>query len=138
MSTHASAMLIAALAYWYARKHAKNRRFVFGTGMLGDLEGVTSAVILAMIALLIAYEAVSRFLSPVPIRFTEAIPIAVVGLFVNIASAWLLRGDDHHHGHDHGHVHSHDADELTEHEHDGEAKIIGDPGGQIVLSVFEN
>src|ERR1700688_3343086 len=104
MSTHASAMLIAALAYWYARKHANNRQFVFGTGKLGDLAGFTSAVILAMIALLIGYEAVSRFLSPVPIQFTEAIPIAVAGLFVNIASAWLLRGDDHHHGHDHGHV----------------------------------
>jgi len=138
MSTHASAMLIAALAYGYARKHAKNRRFVFGTGKLGDLAGFTSAVILAMIALLIGYEAVSRFLSPVPIRFTEAIPIAVAGLFVNIASAWLLRGDDHHHGHDHGHVHSHDADELTAHEHDGEAKIIDVPRGQMVLSVFED
>ena len=138
MSTHASAMLIAALAYWYARKHAKNRRFVFGTGKLGDLAGFTSAVILAMIALLIGYEAVSRFLSPVPIRFTEAIPIAVAGLFVNIASAWLLRGDDHHHGHDHGHVHSHDADELTEHENDGEAKIIGVPRGQIGMDTRDH
>jgi cation diffusion facilitator family transporter len=133
MSTHASAMLIAALAYWYARKHAKNRRFVFGTGKLGDLAGFTSAVILAMIALLIGYEAVSRILSPVPIRFTEAIPIAVVGLFVNIASAWLLRGDDHHHGHDH----THEADELAEHDHDGETKVIDVPDGQIILSVFE-
>jgi cation diffusion facilitator family transporter len=110
MSTHASAMLIAALAYWYARKHAKDRRFVFGTGKLGDLAGFTSAVILAMIALLIGYEAVSRILSPVPIRFTEAIPIAAVGLLVNIASAWLLSGDDHHHGHDH----RHEADKPTE------------------------
>src|ERR1700722_19266996 len=58
MSTHASAMLIAALAYRYARKHANDRRFVFGTGKLGDLAGFTSAVILAMIALLIGYEAV--------------------------------------------------------------------------------
>ena len=89
MSTHAGAMLIAALAYTYARRHANDPRFVFGTGKLGDLAGFTSAIILAMIALLIGYEAVVRFLSPVPIHFSEAIPIAVVGLLVNIASAWL-------------------------------------------------
>src|ERR1700688_3043298 len=104
MSTHAGAMLIAALAYTYARKHATDSRFVFGTGKLGDLAGFTSAIVLAMIALLIGYEAVSRFLSPVPIHFGEAIPIAVVGLLVNIASAWLLSGGDHH-GHSHGHGH---------------------------------
>jgi cation diffusion facilitator family transporter len=113
MSTHASAMLIAALAYMYARKHANDRRFVFGTGKLGDLAGFTSAIILAMIALLIGYEAVVRFLAPVAIHFSEAIPIAVVGLVVNIVSAWLLSGADHGHGHSHGaaeHAHSH-ADE---------------------------
>src|SRR5579863_10548815 len=112
MSTHAGAMLIAALAYTYARRHAGDARFVFGTGKLGDLAGFSSAVVLAMIALLIGYEAVTRFLSPIPIHFAEAIPIAVVGLFVNIVSAWLLSGGDHHgHGHGHGHAHNntHDA-----------------------------
>ena len=103
MSTHAGAMLIAALAYTYARKHATDSRFVFGTGKLGDLAGFTSAIVLAMIAVLIGYEAVSRFLSPVPIHFGEAIPIAVVGLLVNLASVWLLSGGDH--GHSHGHSH---------------------------------
>jgi cation diffusion facilitator family transporter len=103
MSTHASAMLIAALAYTYARKHANDPRFVFGTGKLGDLAGFSSAVILAMIALLIGYEAIARFMAPVPIHFSEAIPIAVVGLLVNITSAWLLSDGDHHHGHSHGH-----------------------------------
>ena len=82
MSTHAGAMLIAALAYTYARKHASDSRFVFGTGKLGDLAGFTSAIALAMIALLIGYEAVSRFFSPVPIHFGEAIPIAVAGLLI--------------------------------------------------------
>lgn len=114
MSTHAGAMLIAALAYTYARRHAKDPRFVFGTGKLGDLAGFTSAIILAMISLLIWYEAISRFLSPVPIHFSEAIPIAVVGLLVNITSAWLLSGDDHH-GHNHGHCHGHGE---KAHEHD--------------------
>jgi cation diffusion facilitator family transporter len=132
MSTHASAMLIAALAYSYARKHAKDRRFVFGTGKLGDLAGFTSAVILAMIAILIGYEAITRFLAPVAIHFREAIPIAVVGLMVNIASAWLLSGDDHHHGHSHGH------DEHLEHDHDEDSKPIETPSGVLVLSIYED
>jgi cation diffusion facilitator family transporter len=103
MSTHASALLLAAVAYSYARRHVGDRRFTFGTGKLGDLAGFTSAVILAMIALFIAYEAVGRFIHPVPIRFREAIPIAVLGLAVNLTSAWLLSRGGHHHEH-HGHV----------------------------------
>jgi cation diffusion facilitator family transporter len=135
MSTHASAMLIAALAYSYARKHARDRRFVFGTGKLGDLAGFTSAIILAMIALLIGYEAVMRFIAPVPIRFGEAIPIAMLGLLVNIASAWLLGGADHEHGHSHGHGHGHR--EQSDHAHDHESKEIRTPSGVLALSIFE-
>src|SRR5712675_1271194 len=101
MSTHAGAMLIAALAYTYARRHATDNRFVFGTGKLGDLAGFTSAIVLAIIALLIGYEAVIRFFAPVGIEFREAIPIAIAGLAVNIVSAWLLSGGEHH-GHSHG------------------------------------
>lgn len=151
MSTHAGAMLIAALAYTYARRHANDPRFVFGTGKLGDLAGFTSAIILAMIALLIGYEAVVRLMAPVPIRFTEAIPIAVLGLVVNIVSAWLLSGDEHHghsHGHAHGHSHGehhgeHHADTDTEtnhtaHAHDDEVQHIQTPSGQLALSIFEH
>ncbi len=110
MSTHAGALLLAALAYRYARKHATDARFTFGTGKLGDLAGFTSAIVLAMIALLIGWEAISRLLAPVPIAFAEAIPIACLGLGVNIVSAWMLSGGHHHHhghgGHGHGeHVH---------------------------------
>jgi cation diffusion facilitator family transporter len=105
MSTHASALLLAALAYSFARRHAHDQRFSFGTGKFGDLAGFTSAIILAMIALLIGYEAVSRLISPVAIRFNEAIPIAVLGLIVNVASVLLLSGG----GHDHGHGLGHDA-----------------------------
>src|SRR6202166_4294367 len=65
MSTHAGALLLAALAYTYARKHADNPNFTFSTGKLSDLAGFTSAVILAMIALLIAYESVIRIFAPV-------------------------------------------------------------------------
>ncbi len=108
MSTHAGALLLAALAYRYARKHAADPRFTFGTGKLGDLAGFSSAIILVMIAVLIGYEAVSRLFAPVPIRFAEAIPIAALGLAVNVASAWLLSGGGHHHGHDHEHDHGHE------------------------------
>src|SRR5246127_1141439 len=119
MSTHAGALLLAALAYTYARKHANDQSFTFGTGKFGDLAGFTSAIILAMIALLIGYESVSRIFAPVPIHFAEAIPIAALGLAVKVASAWLLSGSDHHHGHDHGHGHSrsHDHDDHHPHAH---------------------
>src|SRR6185437_5183882 len=117
MSTHAGALLLAALAYTFARRYAADPNFTFGTGKFGDLAGYSSAIVLAMIALLIGYEAVSRFLDPVPIAFTEAIPIAALGLLVNIASAWLLAGG-HHHGHAHDHGHSHDHDHPHDHPHD--------------------
>src|ERR1051326_900333 len=116
MSTHATALAIAALAYTYARRRAADPRFTFGTGKFGDLAGFTSAIILAMIALLIGYEAVSRLLAPIHIDFDQAIPIAVLGLLVNIASAWLLRGG-HRHGHGHAHSHDHDHDHH-DHDHD--------------------
>jgi cation diffusion facilitator family transporter len=135
MSTHAGAMLIAAMAYTYARKHANDPRFVFGTGKLGDLAGFTSAIILAMIALLIGYEAVARFLAPVRIHFGEAIPIAVVGLLVNVLSAWLLSGGDHP-GHPHGHGHSHGQPGPAE--HGAATRTINTAEGAWVLSIFED
>src|SRR5438132_6633023 len=110
MTTHAAALLIAATAYAFARRRANDRRFTFGTGKLGDLAGFTSAIVLAMIALLIAWESVARLIHPLPIAFDEAIPIATLGLGVNLPSAWLLR-DDHDHDHrDHGHDHQHSRD----------------------------
>ena len=122
MSTHAGALLLAALAYRYARNHANDPRFSFGTGKMGDLAGFTSAIILAMIALLIGYESILRLLRPVQIHFAQAIPIAFAGLAVNIGSAWILsRGGHHHHpGHDHDHDddhdhHRHDHDHGPEH-----------------------
>jgi cation diffusion facilitator family transporter len=108
MSTHAAALVIAALAYAYARRHARDARFAFGTGKLGDLAAFASAIVLAMIALLIGYESVGRLFRPVPIAFGEAIPLAVLGLAVNLVCAWLLR-DDHDHGDERGrHHHHHD------------------------------
>lgn len=128
MSTHASALLLTALAYGYARRHADDLRFTFGTGKLGDLAGFSSAIILAMIALLIGYEALTRFIWPVPISFNEAIPIAVFGLAVNVASALLLSGGGHHH--DHGDTHAaHDDDE---------AHILETEIGPMLLNIVED
>jgi cation diffusion facilitator family transporter len=122
MSTHAGALLLAALAYTYARRHAADANFTFGTGKFGDLAGFTSAIVLAMIATFIGYESVTRILAPVQIHFSEAIPIACVGLAVNIASAWLLSSGGHHHGH--GHDGNHD-----------EAHSMTTPSGET--AVFE-
>jgi cation diffusion facilitator family transporter len=134
MSTHAAAMLISALAYLYARRHARDPRFTFGTGKLGDLAGFASAIILALIALLIGWESLLRLANPVPIDFGQAIAVAVIGLVVNLASAWLLKDHHHHHryhhGHDHqahghhDHGHHHEHDERHDHHHHGHS-----PGG---------
>jgi cation diffusion facilitator family transporter len=96
MGTHVAALAIAGLAYLLARRHADDQRFSMGTGKFGELAAFSSAIILGMIALGIAYESVMRLTSPIAIHFREAIPIAALGLCVNIASAWLLR-DDHDH-----------------------------------------
>src|ERR1700741_2464891 len=99
MSTHAAALGIAGLAYLFARRQAGNSRFTFGTGKFGDLAAFSSAIILAMIAVQIPYESVVRLAPPVPIAYGEAIAVAVLGLVVNLVSAWLLRDDhSHHHG----------------------------------------
>jgi cation diffusion facilitator family transporter len=130
MSTHAGALLLAALAYRYARRHAGDARFSFGTGKLGDLAGFTSAIILAMIAVLIGYESISRLLQPVAIHFAEAIPIACLGLAVNIASAWLLstgHGQHHRHGDD-AHPHADGAEPHT----------IAARGGDLSLIIHED
>jgi cation diffusion facilitator family transporter len=106
MATHAAALGIAATAYLFARRQARNSRFAFGTGKFGDLAAFSSAIILAMIAVQVAYESTVRLVHPVPIAYGEAILVAALGLGVNLVSAWLLR-DSHGHDH-HGHGHSHE------------------------------
>jgi cation diffusion facilitator family transporter len=117
MSTHAGALTIAALAYRFARRHARDPRFSFGTGKVGELAAFSSAVILALIAAAIGYEALQRLAAPVRIDFEQATWLAVAGLAVNLASAWLLFDEDHHHGHDHAHDDNDDDDHEHEHEH---------------------
>ena len=131
MSTHAGAMLLAALAYWCSRRYASDPRFSFGTGKLGDLSAFTSAIILGMIAIAVAVEAFGRLLHPGPIAFSAALPIAVLGLCVNVASVYLLhRGQGHSHGHAHDESHAHG------HGHD-ETRRIEAGAGPLELSIFE-
>jgi cation diffusion facilitator family transporter len=104
MATHAGALAVAAAAYGYARKHARNPRYTFGTGKVGDLSGFASALLLMLTALFIAVESGIRLFQPVSVQFGEATLVAVIGLVINLASALLL-GHDHSHdhvGHDHG------------------------------------
>jgi len=112
MATHAGALGIAAAAYGFARRNANNRRYSFGTGKVGDLAGFASAMVLGLVSLGIAGESVFRLFEPTSVAFGEATLIAVVGLGVNLLSAFLLAGHhghhDHGHSHDHGHHHHHD------------------------------
>jgi cation diffusion facilitator family transporter len=134
MSTHAGALLLAALAYRYARKYARDGRFTFGTGKLGDLAGFMSAIVLAMIAILIGYESVMRVFHPVPIHFNEAIPIACLGLAVNVVSAWLLSSGGHHHHHGHGdHGHGEAGPDDT-----SEKQRVAAAGGALLLEIHED
>ena len=102
MATHVIALAIAGFAYLFARRHARDARFSLGTGKFGELAAFASAIILGLIALGVGYESVVRFIHPVAIHFEEAVPIAALGLCVNLASAWLLRA---HHDHDGDHIH---------------------------------
>ncbi len=109
MATHVAALAIAGLAYLFARRHAHDARFSLGTGKFGELAAFASAIILGMIALGIGYESILRLIHPVAIHYREAIPIAALGLCVNLVSAWLLREP-----HDHAHaVHDHSAREHS-------------------------
>lgn len=116
MATHAGALGIAALAYGYARRHAADARYSFGTGKVGDLAGFASAAILAIVAAAMAFESLLRLYQPVEVAFGEAAPVAVLGLIVNLVSALLL-GGGHAHTHDHSHSHAHDHDQGHDHPH---------------------
>ena len=106
MATHAGALSVAAIAYSYAKRNARNPDYSFGTGKVGDLAGFASALVLAIIALGIGIESCLRLFEPITVAFGEATIIAVIGLVVNIVSALLLSGHQHH-GHHHDHEHDH-------------------------------
>ncbi len=115
MGTHVAAFLITIFAYRFAKKHAANTAFAFGTGKVSVLGGFASAIVLIVVALIMLVESGQRILAPQPIHFNEAIGVAALGLLVNIACAFLLQGH-----HDHGHAH--DDDDHHHHHHDHNLK----------------
>lgn len=118
MGTHAAAFMITLFAYSYARKHANNPAFAFGTGKVSVLGGYTSAIALGLVALIMLIESGMRFIHPEQIHFNEAIFVAIIGLSVNVLSVFLLK--DHHshdHAHGHSHRHTHERTHGNSHEH---------------------
>ncbi|HWK40781.1 MAG TPA: CDF family Co(II)/Ni(II) efflux transporter DmeF [Croceibacterium sp.] len=124
MATHAGVMLVAAAAYRIAWRRRADPSFSLGTGKVGDLAAFASALALAATAVGLAIESGRRLFEPVPIAFDEAIPVAFLGLVVNLLSVWLLHDDGHDHGHGHGHGHSHGHSHAhqdhDDHDHDHE------------------
>ncbi len=124
MATHVAAFGIAVFAYGYARSHATDPKYTFGTGKVSILGGFASAVALAVIALVMALESIARLFQPQAIQFNEAIGVAAIGLVVNLASAWLLQDHhDHSHRSDH-HDHDDDRDHRDHHDHNLRAAYI--------------
>jgi cation diffusion facilitator family transporter len=118
MGTHAAALGITAFTYWYARKHADNPDYSFGTGKVGVLGGFASAIVLLFVAILMAAESFDRIINPVQIHFNEALIVAIIGLVINLISAVLLEG-----GHQHSHDHGHDAG-TVHHDHNLRAAYL--------------
>lgn len=119
MASHAGALAIAFFAYRLARSPRMNRRFSFGAGKVIPLGGYTSAIILALIAIVMGFESAKRFFSPLSIQFREATIVAVIGLLVNIVSALILKQEQHHHHHHH---HDDHHDDHSDHVHDHNLK----------------
>ena len=117
MSSHALALGVAAGAYALARRHAQDHRFTFGTWKVEVLGGYTSAVLLMAVAGYMGFESIRRLVTPAPIRFDEAIPVALLGLAVNVVSAWLLSTGEAGHGHEHGHARAHGHGEAAHQRH---------------------
>ena len=122
MASHALALGINYFAYIYARRHAHDPRFSFGTGKVNALGGFSGAILLALFAIMMAWESVERLIHPTEIAFNSAIIVAIIGLVVNGGSVFILGGDHHHdqgdgHDHHHGHSHSHDDHDHSAHEH---------------------
>ena len=117
MSSHAVALGLTVFAYRMAARYARDQRFSFGTWKIEVLGGYTSALLLVGVALTMLVESVERLVHPLPIGYDQAIGTALLGLAVNLASAWLLKDDHHHHGHGHGHGHGHDHSHSHSHGH---------------------
>jgi cation diffusion facilitator family transporter len=124
MGTHVAAFMIAIFAYQYARRHAENPEYSFGTGKVSVLGGFASAVTLAVVALVMLLESTQRIFDPQPIQFNEAILVACLGLFINLVSALLLKDDHHHHHHHDDHAEGDDHDHHHHQDHNLRAAYI--------------
>lgn len=116
MSSHMLALGLAYFAYRAARHYAQDHRFSFGTWKIEILAGYSSAILLLVVAIFMAFQSVERLIHPIDIQYNQAIPIAILGLVVNLICAWLLH-DGHHHHHHHHHHHEESA-HSHHHEHD--------------------
>jgi cation diffusion facilitator family transporter len=114
MATHAGALALTLFAYWYARTHAQNEAYTFGTGKVYGLAGYTSGIVLGVVALWMMVESVRRLVEHPSIDYADALPVAVIGLVVNVLSLVLL-GKDHHHEHEHEHDHEHGHGKAHDH-----------------------
>jgi Co/Zn/Cd efflux system component len=132
MASHATALSISVLAYIYARRHAHDNRFSFGTGKVGSLAGFTSAILLLLFALVMVVESMNRFLNPIAIAFNEAILVAIIGLLVNVISIFILdvnghthdgSGNAHHHDHNLRAAYLHVLTVRRKLENDGQSKV---------------
>ena len=124
MSSHMIALGLAYIAYRAARHYSQDDRFSFGTWKIEILGGYSSAIILMIVAIFMAFQSVERIFSPVQIHFNEAIPIAIVGLLVNLICAWLLHDGGHDHGHSHSHAHSDHGHSHAEHDLNHKAAFL--------------
>jgi cation diffusion facilitator family transporter len=130
MGTHVGALGLTLIAYWYARRHAGNDAFSFGTGKVYALAGFASGVVLAVVAVLVAKEGIEHLMEGDHADVHEALPVAILGLLVNGASAVILGtghtyGHGHgHHGHAHGHAHDHDGHDHAHDDHKPKAGTI--------------
>ena len=137
MATHAGALGIAAAAYRYAKRHADDRAFSFGTGKVGELAGFASALILGVVALFIGVESALRLVNPTSVAFGEATVIAIIGLLVNIVSAMLLSGGHSHGGHHHAHHHHSHSHHAHDHGTEGGHRHVHQEGGGYDLHSHE-
>ncbi|MDB4975899.1 MAG: cation efflux system protein, partial [Myxococcaceae bacterium] len=126
MATHVGALGLASAAYWLSRRYAQHRAFAFGTGKIRALAGYTSAVMLGLVAVAMVVESSGRLLYPHAIDFVSSLPVAVLGLVVNLLSVFLLHAHDDHHDHpeevehEHGHGHGHGHADAGGHAHHGD------------------
>lgn len=114
MSSHMLALGLAYFAYRSARRYAQDHRFSFGTWKIEILAGYSSAILLMVVAVFMAFQSIERLLNPVDILYNQAIPIAILGLVINLICAWLLHDDHHHHDHDHENEHTHTEHDLNQ------------------------